>query len=199
MKSIDLREFEKIYHFQYTFLYRCRCTQLLFYDWLFYYYYYYYYYACNLLLRSRPFVPFRPRSLSHFLLFFPQENSLQGLAALLSSNLSFFGSRELSHRRSPRRLGNRIFFLVAAAVAAATTAFQSIRVERKRERERGRKGRVQSTKVALFGYPRDRLRFRARIQQEFLAIRDALLFSFGNHPAVSSTRLQIAVAMADVK
>lgn len=107
MKSIDLGEFGKIYHFQCTFLYRCRCTQLLFYDRLFYYYYY----ACNLLfLRSRPFVPFRPRSLSHFLLFFPRENSLQGLAALLSSNLSFFGSRELSHRRSPRRLGNRIFF-----------------------------------------------------------------------------------------
>jgi len=70
--------------------------------------------------------------------------------------------------------------------------------EKEGERERGRKGRVQSTKVALFGYPRDRLRFRARIQQEFLAIRDALLFSFANHPAVSSTRLQIAVA-ADVK
>lgn len=194
MKSINFEEFGKTGYFQCTFLYRCRCTQLLF--------YYYYYYACNLLLlRSRPFVPFRPRSLSHFLLFFPRENSHQRLAALLSSNLSFFGSRELSHRGSPRRFGNRIFFfLLQRRWQRQRQHSKAFRLgERGRERERGRKGRVQSTKVALFGYPRDRLRFRARIQQEFLAIRDALLFSFANHPAVSSTRLQIAVAMADVK
>lgn len=132
-----------------------------------------------LLLRFRPFVPFR---------------SLLSL----SFTLSPFSSRKRAPTKDSQLFYRRIFssmvrenfpvenlpaasaigfLLVAAAVAAATTAFQSIRVRRKREREK-KSAIYQSRSLPL--YSRDRLRFRARIQQEFLAICVVLLFPFTN-------------------
>lgn len=113
----------------------------------------------SLLLRSRPFLPSRSLlSLFHtFSLFFPRaptKDSRLFYRRIFSSS-GFAGT--FPSRISPPPRQSDFFLLVAAAVATATTAFQSIRVGRKRKREkdkeRGRK-RVQSTKVAPFDYTR---------------------------------------------
>lgn len=128
---------------------------------------------------SRPFVPPRPRSLSHFLPFLPaRELPPRGPAAPSIVESFLLRSRELSRRGSPCRLGNRISFFLLQRQRQHSKAFEL----GEREKERG--GECNLPKSPSLAIPRDRLRFRAQIQQEFLAIRDALLFPFANRPAV---------------
>lgn len=196
MKSIDLRgNLGRLV--TNTFLFHCRCTQL----------------RCSTTGYSTTttraiFSSFAlvlssllALALFHtFSLFFPRENSHQGLAALLSSNLSFFVRENFPVEDLPA--ASAIGFL-SSCCSGGGSGNDSIpkhsgwEKERRREKERGRECNLpKSPSLAI---PRDRLRFRAQIQQEFLAIRDALLFPFTNRSAVSSTWLQIAVAMADIK
>lgn len=149
--------------------------------------------ACNLFspfALSCPFVPSYSRSLSHFLPFLTaRENSHQRLAALLSSNLSFF-ARTFPSRISPPPEQSDFFLFVAAAVAAA---FQSIW---EKEREKEKESAIYQSR--LFDYTHAIVYDSARESN-----RNSLLFAlpYCSHfrIAVSPTRLQIAVVVADVK
>lgn len=172
MGNIDLRKFGKTGRFQCTFLYRCtQCcsstgysttttTRAIF---------------SSFALVLSSLVPCRPRSLSHFLPFLP--------------------ARELPPRTCGSSIVFRIFpssirenfpiedLPIASAIGFLSSCcsgndsipkHSSWEKEEERERKEGESAIYQSRPLWLSS--RDRLRFHARIQQEFPAIRDALLF-----------------------
>lgn len=121
----------------------------------------------------RPSVSSRGRSLSHFLPLplareLPPKGSPQVRSFLLRPGARTFPSWGLPLAATTVE-SNR--FLLVVTAAAAHSKAQTRRCISSREKDEERPSAQQSTKLALIRlHSRDRLRFRARIQQEFPAI-----------------------------